>query len=89
MGRWKDILRNIMGTKRSARKSGNVTDLSRYRTRRTTAARDAELRSTDTRCSRCRKIVRRVTFYVDEAGKPAGFCKACEPHAKRRDLLPL
>lgn len=91
MGRWTDFFRNILGTGRASRNDGKVTSLSRYRPKRTTHPDLVETgqRQSGTRCSRCRQIVRKLTFYVDESGKPAGFCKACESHAKRRDLLPL
>lgn len=88
MGRWKERLRQWLGG-RSARKSGKVTQLSQYRSKRTSSATHDGQHAAGTRCSRCRKIAGRLTFYVDEAGRPTGFCKACEPHAKRRDLLPL
>lgn len=101
MPRWWKTVRSGLGRAWSAltgrgnrSPARNVTDLARYRRRRQAGGGaspevPAGRPGAGNRCSRCRQMAGRLTFYVDEAGKPVGFCKACEPHAKRRDLLPL
>jgi hypothetical protein len=100
MIRWMKAIAGALGRALSAATGrrdgagGKVADLSRHRRRRRLAAAFAAPAGTEPdrgsgRCSRCRKEARRLTFYVDEAGRPAGFCKDCEVHAKRRGLLPL
>jgi|GEM_PF-4389561 len=99
MFRWMKAFADVLGRALSSaagrRSAGKVADLSRHRRRRRLANAFAAPSAVppagraDARCSRCRKAVRRLTFYADESGRPAGFCKSCEVHAKKRGLLPL
>lgn len=98
MYRWLNALGNFarraLARLAGRRAAGNVADLSRHRRRRRLrqlAGADADHPAglAAARCSRCRKTAGRLTFYADETGRPIGLCKTCEPHAKRRGLLPL
>lgn len=37
-------------------------------------------------CSFCRKNAKRLSFYVNEGGKPIGVCDSCKVQAERRAL---
>lgn len=88
MRRWLNVLQRLWSTLSGrGNRDNKVIALSGRRKRRVDA--NADIIKSSNRCGRCGKPSKRLTFYVDESGRPAGFCKACEPHAKKRDLLPL
>ncbi|MBU5443716.1 hypothetical protein [Paenibacillus sp. MSJ-34] len=65
-----------------SKEQGKVTKITEFKKQKETASRQQK-------CSYCKTMAKRLTFYADHDGKVVGLCRECRPRAKRQDLMPL
>lgn len=41
------------------------------------------------KCSYCKKMSDRLTFYAGVHGSAVGVCKECRPKAEKQDMMPI
>lgn len=65
-----------------AKRRNNVVQMARFK-------KQPDKDKRKQKCSYCKKMSDRLTFYAGAHGSAVGVCKHCKPKAEKQDLMPI